>query len=282
MTKTILIKEKFSKAAESYDKASVIQKQIADGLIEKIKFLYLANRVLDIGMGTGYLLQRIRLLYPELKLYGLDCASGMLEIAKKTNISASYIQADARKLPFAEKIFDIVLSNVSYQWVGNLNTAFSEAKRVLTDKGKFYFTIFCQKTLCELREVTLEVSEEKIIESNIEPLGNLPNQKEILSILKDSGFSQIKEEVISIKYYYSDVQEILVWLKNIGANRYWSKQMHNGLSGRAFIDSIRKKYQERFSEKGKIFATFEVLFVEATTNTNNCNAGLPMRVCNKV
>ncbi len=254
-----IIRESFSKASKNYDQLSSIQRHIAEELIKKIKFLYMANRVLDIGMGTGYLLQRIRLLYPELRLYGLDCAFGMLEIAKKINISASYLQADAKNLPFDDRVFDIVVSNVSYQWAGDLNTAFKEARRVLSDKGKFYFTIFCEKTLCELREIVIGLSQEKHIES----LGNLPNKNQLENLLKNSGFAEISQETVSVRCYYRNVQELIVWLKNIGANRFWSKQMFNGLSGRAFIEAVSKIYKERFNDKGKIFATFEVLFVEA-------------------
>lgn len=259
MSLNTVIKESFSRASTNYERLSHIQRHIADELIDKLKFLYMAKRVLDIGMGTGYLLQRISLLYPELKLYGLDCALGMLEVAKKTDIFASYVQADAKNLPFTDKVFDMVISNVSYQWVGDLYKAFMEAKRILSDKGKFYFTIFSEKTLCELREVAVEVSGER----EIEPLGNLPNQMQVQHLLKDLGFGEIKEETISIRYYYNNIKELLIWLKNIGANRYWSKQMHNGLSGRAFIETINKRYKERFNDKGRIFATFEVLFIEA-------------------
>ena len=72
-----------------------------------------------------------------------------------------------------------------------------------------------------------------------------------------------KDNSIPVRIHIGDLLELLNWLKLIGANRYWPDRFYQGLSGRCFIDTITKKYEKRFRDSGKVFATFEVLFVQS-------------------
>ena len=56
-----------------------------------------------------------------------------------------------RHLPFADGIFDLVVSTSTFQWLAALEKAFSEAKRVLTPGGTFLFALFGEGTLHELK-----------------------------------------------------------------------------------------------------------------------------------
>jgi malonyl-CoA O-methyltransferase len=257
MISTVLIKEKFSKASQDYDKVSSIQKEIADEFLMKMG-LKDSIDILDIGVGTAYLTKKIKRDSSRSAIYGLDLALGMLYEARKRMPKIRLIQADANSLPFADESFDLVVSNLTYQWVSDLSCAFSEAKRVLKNKGSFYFTVFAKNTLKELKESVLEVCD-KELDSDY----NLPDRQNIEKALIDAGFKNIKKKSKIYKYYYSNLSELLIWLKTIGANRYWSASFYKGLSARCFIEGLTKYYEEKFKDNSKILATFEVLFVEA-------------------
>lgn len=260
---TVLIKNKFSKASKDYDELSLIQREVADELFAKIGSLDSTHRVLDIGIGTGYLSQRLRLKCPNLRLYGIDLASGMLEISKQKIRDVLLLQSDAKYLPFKEEVFDLVISNLAYQWVDDLGRALGNARSVLKKKGNFYFTIFSENTLIELRQVIFELLDKDTKTRKLRPLVHLPNKSFVEKALEDVGFTNIKIDIKVKKEYYPNLLELLNWLKMIGANRYWSDRLYDGLSGRYFVDSIAKKYEQKFKADNKIFATFEVMFVEA-------------------
>jgi hypothetical protein len=113
-----------------------------------------------------------------------------------------------------------------------------------------------------LREVIFDLSESPSQNSQLRSIANLPDRPFLERILNEIGFQDIKMSIETKKEYYVDLLELLNWLKMIGANRYWSKSLYEGLSARNFLDTIANKYKQRFQEKGKIFATFEVIFVE--------------------
>ena len=262
---TVLLRERFSKASKNYDKLSLIQKQAADELFNRFRLSNSNQKILDIGIGTGYLTQRIKLRYPDLQIYGLDLAFGMLNKTRQKVPQAMLIQADAKDLPFKSETFDTVLSNLAYQWVRDLAGALQQVKKVLKNKGVFYFTIFCENTLRELREVIFELSDSDLKDKQLNPIGNLPNKSTVEELFEQAGFKDIKTNSKISRCYYQNLPELLNWLKLIGANRYWSARFYKGLSGRGFIENITKHYEERFRDKDKIFATFEILFIEAVS-----------------
>lgn len=254
---SVLIKEKFSKASDSYDELSVIQREIANELLLNIKIFNSTKHVLDIGLGTGYLTKKIKSSNSNLQMHGLDLALGMLNKARQKIPNLSLVQADASCLPFKEQTFDLIISNLAYQWIGNLEHAFKQVRRILKTDGRCYFSIFTENTLKELRQV---ISESKMPKSD--SLAYLPDKFMVKDLLEKTGFKIAHMNFRIKKQYYSNLLELLNWLKLIGANRYWSDRFYQGLSARNFIERISKRYEESFKYNDKIFATFEVLFVE--------------------
>lgn len=259
---TTLLAKKFSKASRNYDELSLIQREAADKLLVKIGPLNSVNSILDIGIGTGYLTKKIKLNYPDSDIYGIDLASGMLGKTRQKIPSALLIQADANDLPFKDEVFDLVVSNLTYQWASDLANALRQAKRVLRNKGKFYFSVFSQNTLKELREIIFELLDNNVKADQLRSIAHLPNKSFLENTLNEIGFREIKIDLKTKKQYYPNLLDLLNWLKLIGANKYWADRLYDGLSGRCFIDSISRKYEERYRDNGKIFATFEVMFIE--------------------
>ena len=62
---------------------------------------------LEIGCGTGFVLQAIEKNMPHLKLSGSEIFSAGLEFAQSRLVQTSLFQMDARQIPFAEE-FDVI------------------------------------------------------------------------------------------------------------------------------------------------------------------------------
>tara|TARA_Y100000741_G_scaffold354308_1_gene328495 strand:+ start:3344 stop:4003 length:660 start_codon:yes stop_codon:yes gene_type:complete len=84
-------------------------KNVAKKLIKDYK-LKKGSKVLDVGCGKSYLLYEMLLIEPELKIFGIDISNHALKKSIKTkNLNLS--KKDARKkLPYADKQFDLVIS----------------------------------------------------------------------------------------------------------------------------------------------------------------------------
>jgi SAM-dependent methyltransferase len=96
-----------------------------------------AERVLDVGCGTGSLTSTLALNPNIRRLHGLDFSAAYIEHAKREN-SGSRIQfqvGDACALPFSDKEFDHTLSMLVLQFIPQPEKAVSEMCRVTRPGG---------------------------------------------------------------------------------------------------------------------------------------------------
>ena len=72
-----------------------------------------AGRALDVGCGTGDMLELLAGKYPQMQLVGLDFSPNMLEVASERLKGCKRVQldcADAMEPPYGEKSFDCIVS----------------------------------------------------------------------------------------------------------------------------------------------------------------------------
>ena len=144
-------KELFDRWASSYDLTfpSFIYQAIHKRLISQVELSPQAN-VLDLGCGTGRLLERLAVQFPNLQGTGLDFSPQMLRVARQNNRHRPrliYIEGDAVSLPFAEGQFDAVFNTISFLHYPEPEQVLSEVFRVLSPGGRFYLVDITTK--CE-------------------------------------------------------------------------------------------------------------------------------------
>lgn len=109
--------------------------QIINHLVEERPWA--RARVLDIACGTGEILIRLSVQYPDMELTGFDLVPEMLkkanEKAKKENMR--WIEGDASHLPFANGSFDLVICSEAFHHFFQPEQTLSEIHRALTDGG---------------------------------------------------------------------------------------------------------------------------------------------------
>lgn len=99
------------------------------------------SSVLDLGCGTGRLLNRLAQKFPDLQGTGVDLSPQMLKEARKTNQHHPrliFTQGNAECLPCAENQFDAVFNTISFLHYPNPQQVFKEVSRVLRPQGQFY------------------------------------------------------------------------------------------------------------------------------------------------
>ncbi len=67
-----------------------------------------AQRILEVGCGTGRWLHGLRRHLPQVQFFGLDASRGMLAKAAEAAIPLRLVQGVAAKLPFAGQKFDFI------------------------------------------------------------------------------------------------------------------------------------------------------------------------------
>jgi len=95
-----------------------------------------AASVLDVGCGTGALLEAVLVARPDVRALGIDLSSGMIAVAKdRLGDRAELGVADAEDLPLADGTVDLVLCVDSFHHYPAPATALSEMHRVTRAGG---------------------------------------------------------------------------------------------------------------------------------------------------
>lgn len=265
------VKRSFGRRAREYDRHADVQKRV----IMRFQEILLPEetgpeRILDMGTGTGMLLVRLAAVFPDARLFGIDLAQEMSRVARY-NIprgkDSHFLSADAERLPFADGVFDLVVSTSTFQWLDTLGPAFAEAFRVLQPGGTFCFALFGESTLMELKN-----SYRGALESSGRALEDRTHTFHSAGAVEESlvraGFVACR--VLSEKYieYHEDVPALLRSLKNIGAGSA-ARVPLRGLSGRRIMQAMIESYGRMYRRDGVIPATYEVIYARGRKSLSN-------------
>lgn len=109
-------------------------------------------RVLDLGCGTGALLEALRRDQPRARFSGLDLTGPMLGSAReRLGPGVQLVQGCAGELPFGDGCFDLVVSLSSFHFWPDPGACLGEIRRVLAPGGEVQITDWCHDDLaCKL------------------------------------------------------------------------------------------------------------------------------------
>lgn len=137
--KQLSVKE-FTEAAKIYESGHAgIYEMCKDDYPQMLEELALEpfEDVLDVGCGTGAVLELLHGEYPGKHLTGLDLTSKMIEAACAKQLgNVRFVVGDAEALPFEPQSFDAVLCSNSFHHYPHPERFFAEAARVLRPGGR--------------------------------------------------------------------------------------------------------------------------------------------------
>ncbi len=258
-----IINRSFSKQASIYDRQAVLQRESSERLVELLPDDIAGRQVLEIGSGSGFLTGQ--LIVRDSNLITCDLAHGMnrfLQDKLRTrfpNTQVPILTADAEHLPFGSERFDMVTSNLCFQWVDELTKVFNEVMRVLTPGGCFVFSVFGEKTLHELRAA---FSQAAIYLQRTDHTQQFPSLTDIKEGLRSAGFIDFKIDRKRCEKKYHDLSALLRSLKTIGSVNA-SDSRPQGLGQRRLLQQAEAFYRRSNSRHGQLQATYDIYYVRA-------------------
>jgi len=261
------VKRAFSSASSSYDEHAVLQREIADRLINHLSFTKLEpKRILDVGCGTGYCTRLLRSKYKKADVVAVDLSEAMVGVTRSAharrmpwNGRNQHSTGDAAALPFKSGTFDLVCSNLTMQWLPDPQDMMREMRRVLAPGGLMLFSTFGRRTLGELRHALATIEPERA--GHVLPFPDVMTLGDALMTLP------IELPVTDTDLFtltYPDTISLIRELKGLGASAAAIRGRKSGLYGRALIRQLDHIYADQHrSEDGKIYATFEALYAQA-------------------
>jgi ubiquinone/menaquinone biosynthesis C-methylase UbiE len=110
---------------------------IQRGLLRTLDGQLLTGPVLDIGCGTGRLLEMADGTASGSARFGIDRSGGMLQEARRARPSLRLARASAEGIPFRDATFAVVMTTVSFHHWSDQVGALDEVRRVLRPGGVF-------------------------------------------------------------------------------------------------------------------------------------------------
>jgi malonyl-CoA O-methyltransferase len=248
----------FERAALRYDQRAVLQREVADRLLERLDYMRLAPaRVLDLGCGTGYCIDPLQLRYPSARVLALDFALGMLAEARRRGRWLRRPQClcgDAEHLPLADGAVDLVLSNLTLQWCNDLPATFAECLRVLRPGGLLLFTTFGPDTLKELRAAWSAAD----AHGHVSPFADM---HDIGDALVRARFADPVMDAERLTLTYARLADLMADIKDIGAGNATASRPR-GLTGPRRLATVERHYEGERRD-GRLPASYEVVYGHA-------------------
>ncbi|PIP80475.1 MAG: malonyl-[acyl-carrier protein] O-methyltransferase BioC [Gammaproteobacteria bacterium CG22_combo_CG10-13_8_21_14_all_40_8] len=258
-----LVSQSFSKAAVNYEKHAVLQKEVAYRLIEKLDYIKTDPKVIiDAGCGTGYCTRLLSKKFPKAKITGFDLAPGMVAYAqskmpwyRKPFAHDQYQVADIRELPLEDNSVDFIFSNLSIQWISDIDLCFQEWQRILKPGGLLLFSTFGPDTLFQLKRSWAAVD-------NDIHVNHFTDMHDLGDSLIQQHFAQPVMDAEVITTTYDNVKQLLKELKAIGANNLSSDRAAS-LTGKNKLQQMFLAYEQFKTADGWIPASWEVVYGHA-------------------
>ncbi len=256
------IRDSFSRAAASYDAAAVLQREVADRLLERLDLIKLQPQtVVDLGAGTGYCSEALLQRYPRAEVIAVDMAEGMLRHARarqgwltRLKKRQKFLCAEAEHLPLADHSVDMVFSSLTLQWCEDMDAVFAELQRVLKPGGLLMFATLGPDTLKELRAAWRAVDGHSHVSS-------FYDMHDVGDALIRARFADPVMDVEHIVVTYENVRTLMKDLKQIGSRNATAGRAH-GLTGKRRLQRMMEAY-EAFRREGLLPATYEVAYGHA-------------------
>jgi malonyl-CoA O-methyltransferase len=137
--------------ADRYEQYAVVSKEIGARLVTRLDYLKIEpNVILDLGCGTGWWTQALKVRFPQSLVVALDVSRFMLQKVQKKQSwfkKQPLVQADMHHLPFANESIDLIFAN---QVLLDTPELFDELHRVLSPNACFMFSTLGPDTLKEI------------------------------------------------------------------------------------------------------------------------------------
>ena len=209
--KTSLVQKVFSDVAKNYDLMNDLMSLGSHRLWKKelieIMNIQIADNIIDVGSGTGDLINLIIKKNLKNDIYSVDLNNEMLKYGKARfkNRKISFVNANAENLPFEDNYFDKYIISFCLRNVTNVKKALGEAFRVLKPGGDFYCLEFSKPEshvvdflYKNYKKYIIPLIGEKITKNRQayryleESIDQFPSQEELLTAISEIGFKETK------------------------------------------------------------------------------------------
>ncbi len=185
------------------------------------------GRVLDLGSGTGYpAIRAAQVTGPDGEVVGLDIAEKMLDVARRKADSLglghiTFQRCDVGSLPFDDASFDSVTSRFCLMFLPDPATTLREISRVISPGGGFASSVWGapekNPSFTASAGVLKEFSDAPPPDPKAPGMFRMGQPGELAAMLEQSGFTNVREEEVTVQWCFASSDEYISNLKEMAA-----------------------------------------------------------------
>ncbi len=239
-----LVRQRKRRARATFRDAAFLHERVVADLADRLEAIPRPfPRVLALG-GGGLFSEEVR-ARPE-----LSARIGAI-------LEADLDFIDPEQLPFAPNSFELIVSSLALHWINDLPGALIQLRLALKPDGLLLASLFGGETLHELRLSLIEAESELTggAGPRVSPFADL---QDIAGLLQRAGFAlpAADRDVVTVRY--GEPMRLLADLRAMGETSALRERSPRALSRRILARAF-EIYSERYSEDGRVRATFEIL-----------------------
>ncbi len=258
----------FERSAEQYDAVAILQREVADRLLERLELLKMVPQtILDLGSGTGYCSERLAAHYPKARITSLDLATSMVQKSRarfsgwqRFRRGHQFVCGDAESLPFADNSFEMIFSSLTIQWCEELEQTFAEVRRVLKPGGVLLYTTLGPDTLKELRASWASVDRQVHVNAFLD-------MHDVGDAMLRARLAEPVMDMEQLTMTYDDALTLMRDLKTLGAHNV-NPGRQQGLTSPQKLRAVSQCYEQFRMADGQLPASYEVLYGHAWRATD--------------
>ena len=246
-----MIGQRFSAAAETYDRHARPQKALAQSVISVLPEMY-PEQILELGAGTGQLTRLLTERFPEVPIDAVDLAEKMVEHSRATFLrfpQISWKLGDAQTYWSGDR-YPLIVSSSALHWVTDLQATFDNIFQNLEPGGTFALGMMLEGTLKELHQLRQDIAPEKT------PRKSLPTYTETLAALEAAGFKVERKKHSEEEILYPDAKAFLKAIHEQGVTG-GKVSSGNAPLTRTELSQLVADYQEINASADNVYATYE-------------------------
>jgi len=256
------MRESFSSAAATYDRAAFLARETGRRMAERLDYVRITpERIADIGCATGDGIRELQRRYPRALPLAVDSAAPMLLAARAAmpliqrmlRRSPQFLNADMNALPLKAGSVGLIWSNLVLHWIDDPQRAFRELLRTLEVGGLLMFAALGPDTLKEIRLAFQDAG----YPSEAVPLRPFLDMHDLGDMLLAAGFADPVMDMEIIRITYAGPRDLLRDQRHLG--------VRDGLFGSLPWRDWRRVFRSFSGQRidGRLTASFEIIYGHA-------------------
>jgi malonyl-CoA O-methyltransferase len=255
------IRRNFARRVRSYDQHACMQRLMAHGLVAMAReTLGQAQKILEIGCGTGYFTGLLCRANRRAHLTALDLDGSLVDAARRRLGPAAGIEwlvADGEgPLP---GVYDLIIANASFQWFTRPATTLAAYHRSLAPGGVLSFSTLGPETFRELAgALTRAAASLKLTNPPRIPAQDFGGRARWADCLSQAGFRHLQLHRELVTTTFPSVREFLKALQATGATNPRPAPFSPRL-----LATMIAAYEARYGKDGAIPVSYEIIWALA-------------------